>query len=251
MPRITATISTQNEALHISRAIHSLSGADEIIVVDAGSTDATPRIARELGAKVVAHSWRGFAAQKNFATELAQNDWILSLDADEELDALARGSVLEWKASTPSFAGYRFARKAYYRGRWIRHSGWYPDYKLRLFDRQRGQWEGAYVHESVVVNGEVETLGGEILHYTCDSLEEHRQRLEFYTSLAAAQFLAEGKRAGWLRRRIDPCWTFAQTYILRRGFLDGIQGFWIAYMASRYVARKYAKWLQLAREARG
>jgi glycosyltransferase involved in cell wall biosynthesis len=241
MPRLTATIITHNEAREIARAISSLRCADEIIVVDSGSTDATTSIARELGAKVVAHCWSGFAAQKNFATGLAGNDWILSLDADEELDVVAGESVLKWKASAPSFAGYRFARKAHYLGRWIRHSGWYPDYKLRLFDRRRGRWEGEYVHESVVVDGETTILPGEILHYTCDSLEEHRQRIEFYTDLAAAQFFAEGRRAGWLRRRIVPCWTFAQTYFLRAGFLDGRQGFWVAYMASRYVARKYAK----------
>ncbi len=250
MPRITATIITHNEAPHIARAINSLRCADEIIVVDANSTDATPEIAHALGARVVARSWQGFAEQKNFAAGMAQNDWVLSLDADEELDAVGRDSVVKWKDSVPAFAGYRFARQAYYLGRWIRHSGWYPDYKLRLFDRRRGRWQGAYVHESVRVDGAAGTLGGKILHYTCDSLKEHRQRIEFYTGLAAAQFLAEGKRAGWLRRRIAPCWTFAQTYFLKLGFLDGIQGFWIAFMASRYVARKYAKWLRLAAEKR-
>ena len=246
MPLISATIVTQNEASSITRCIRSLECADEVVLVDAGSTDHTQSIAACLGARVVVHPWAGFASQKNFALSQAHYDWILSLDADEELDGTAQAAVLKWKTSAPAAAGYRFARRARYLGRWIRHSGWYPDYKLRLFDRSRGRWEGNYVHESVKLGGPVETLPGEILHYTCDSLEEHRQRIEFYTGLAAAQILDEGRRIGWWHRQLDPGLTFLHTYLLRCGFLDGKQGFWIAYMASRYVARKYAKWAQLA-----
>jgi glycosyltransferase involved in cell wall biosynthesis len=241
MPSVSATIITQNEAPNIARCIRSLECADEVIVIDAGSTDDTQMIAGHLGARVVVHPWTGFAAQKNWAVSCARHDWILSLDADEELDRVARAAVLEWKTVEPAAAGYRFARRARYLGRWIRHSGWYPDYKLRLFDRRKGRWVGSYVHESVQIEGPAEILPGEILHYTCDSLEDHRQRIEFYTDLAAAELVEQGRRAGWFHRRLDPWWTFAQTYFLRCGFLDGVQGFWIAYMASRYVIRKYAK----------
>jgi glycosyltransferase involved in cell wall biosynthesis len=248
MPSVSATLITHNESANIARAIRSLACADEIVVVDADSTDDTRQIAAALGARVIAHRWEGFAAQKNFATSQAKHDWILSLDADEELDANARAAILAWKQSTPSAAGYQFARRAQYLGRWILHSGWYPDYKLRLFDRRRGKWMGAYVHESVVVEGAVETMPGEILHYTCNSLAEHRQRIEFYTDLAAKEMLERGERGGFLRRTFGPPWIFLNSYVLRMGMLDGIPGYRIAKMAAWYVQRKYEK-LEAMRKA--
>jgi glycosyltransferase involved in cell wall biosynthesis len=248
MPLISATIITHNEANRIARAIRSLDCADEIIVVDAGSTDATTQIARELGAQVIEHPWPGFATQKNFAAAQASYDWVLSLDADEELNEDAQVAIARWKTAEPNAAGYRFARRAFYLGRWILHSGWYPDYKLRLYDRRRGRWEGEFVHESVAVSGPVETLEGEILHYTCDSLEEHRERIEFYTDLAAREMIARGQRAGALRRLFTPPWVFFLSYFLRLGVLDGTQGFHIARMAARYVRRKYQKHAMLREE---
>ena len=241
MPSLSATIITRNEGRHIARAIRSLACADEVIVIDSDSTDETASIAQSLGARVILHAFEGFAAQKNFATRQARHDWILSLDADEELDARAQQAVVEWKASSPRAPGFRWARCARYLGRWIHHSGWYPDYKLRLFDRRRGRWEGAYVHESVVVDGPVETLPGEILHYTCDSLEEHRERIELYTDLAACEMFDRGQRAPVLTQWVTPPWVFLQTYLFRAGVLDGRQGFLIARMAARYVARKLKK----------
>src|SRR5579859_2217897 len=241
MPLISATIVAHNEANTIARAIHSLSCADEVIVVDSGSTDDTVEVARKCGARVLDHAWEGFAAQKNFATSQAQYDWILSLDADEELDETARSAILNWKGAVPSAAGYQFARRAFYLGRWILHSGWYPDYKLRLYDRRQGEWQRAYVHESVVVAGRVETLAGDILHYTCDSLEDHAQRIEFYTGLAAQEMFDRGERVNSIKSLLAPPWVFLNTYFLRLGILDGPQGFAIARMAARYVQRKYAK----------
>ena len=158
-----------------------------------------------------------------------------------ELAPQAQAAVLEWKRAKPTAAGYQFARRAQYLGRWILHSGWYPDYKLRLFDRRRGSWQGAYVHESVVVKGPVATLPGEILHYTCNSLEEHRQRIEFYTDLAAKEMFERGERVSFLRRTLGPPWIFLNSYLLRLGMLDGTPGYLIAKMAARYVQRKYAK----------
>jgi glycosyltransferase involved in cell wall biosynthesis len=247
MTPISATLITLNEAANIARAIGSLAEADEVLVVDSGSSDGTQDIARKLGAKVIEHPWPGFAAQKNFASGVARHDWILSLDADEELNDDARAAIRQWKASPPRAPGYRFARRARYLGRWILHSGWYPDYKVRLFDRRRGAWQGRTVHESVAVQGAVETLPGEILHYTCDSIEDHKKRIDFYTDLAAEEMIAAGVRPGFARRLLVPPWIFFETYFLRLGVLDGPQGFWIARMAARYVRRKYAK----ARNARG
>jgi glycosyltransferase involved in cell wall biosynthesis len=241
MPAISATIITHNEAAHIARAIHSLACADEVLVVDSGSTDATVQIASELGARVISHPWEGFASQKNFASGEAAHDWILSLDADEELNEDARLAVAEWKNSAPSAAAYRFARRARFLGRWILHSGWYPDWKVRLFDRRQARWEGDYVHESVVTEERVETLNGEILHYTSDSLSDHQRRIEFYTDLAAREMWERGERATGWRRILLPPWSFVHSYLLRLGVLDGVAGFQIAWLAARYVRRKYAK----------
>jgi glycosyltransferase involved in cell wall biosynthesis len=241
MPRISATIVACNEANNLERALHSLACADEIVLVDSGSTDQTRAVAARLGARVINQPWQGYAAQKNLAASHAQHDWILSLDADEELDAQAQAAIGNWKRSQPGADGYRFARRARYLGRWILHSGWYPDYKVRLFNRQKARWEGKYVHESVRVNGRVATLPGEILHYTCDTLEEHRERIELYTDLAAREMRERGEAVNFLKRWIDPLWVFLHTYFFRLGVLDGHQGFLIASMAARYVRRKYAK----------
>lgn len=245
MPPISATVVTRNEASHIARTLASLSPADEIVVVDSGSTDQTREIAAGLGARVIEHPWPGFAQQKNFAAAQAQHDWILSLDGDEEFDESAQSAIREWKESAADCAGYQFARRARYLGRWIRHSGWYPDYKLRLYDRRRGKWSGDYVHESVVVDGKAGRLPGEILHYTCDSMEDHRQRIEFYTDLAAAEMLARGAKPGPFRRAFSPRWAFIRSYWLGLGFLDGAAGLSIARMAAYYVERKFEKFDRL------
>ena len=241
MPRLSATIVACNEATKLARALRSLACADEIVLLDSGSTDQTPAIAAGLGARVIHQPWQGYAAQKNLAVRHAQHDWILSLDADEEFDGEAQAAIRNWKDSQPDADGYRFRRRARYLGRWILHSGWYPDYKVRLFNRQKAEWSGKYVHESVLVNGRVETMPGEILHYTCDTLEEHRERIEFYTDLAAQEMRERGQTVNVLERWLDPLWVFFHTYFFRLGVLDGRQGFLIASMAARYVSRKYAK----------
>ena len=241
MPGISATIVACNEASKLARALRSLACADEIVVVDSGSTDATPEIAASLGARVISQPWQGYAAQKNFATGHARYEWILSLDADEELDAEAQAAIRTWKGCEPTADGYRFARRARYLGRWILHSGWYPDYKVRLFDRRKGWWHGDYVHESVMVNGRIATMPGEILHYTCDTLAEHFQRIELYTGLAAQEMFERGETVNFLHRCLDPIWVFFHTYFFRLGVLDGHQGFLIATMAARYVSRKFKK----------
>ncbi|MGH9404332.1 MAG: glycosyltransferase family 2 protein [Terriglobia bacterium] len=251
MPPISATIITRNEAKSIARVIHSLEFADEILVVDAESADDTCHIAAGLGARVLVAPWKGFAAQKNFAAREARHDWILSLDADEELNSVAQASVRTWKASEPAAEGYRFARRARYLGRWIAHSGWYPDYKIRLYHRGRCRWVGDFVHESVAVEGRVQKLAGEILHYTCDSLDDHRQRIEFYTDLAAAEIMSGGASPSAPQRLAEPPWAFVRSYFLRLGFLDGVEGFWIARMAARYVARRNEKCARLVAREKG
>jgi glycosyltransferase involved in cell wall biosynthesis len=239
--KISAAIVTLNEERNIARAIGSLGCADEIIVVDSGSTDRTCEIARGLGARVVEEPWRGYAGQKNFAAGCAAHDWILSLDADEEVTPELAGEIVELKKTTPRADGYDMPRLAQYLGRWIRHSGWYPDRKVRLYNRDRGVWTGDYVHESVRVDGPVGHLKGDLLHYTCQSIPEHLRTLDRYTTLAAQELVAKKKSVPAWRLALDPGWTFFRTYFIQRGFLDGPQGFTLARMAALYAFRKYSK----------
>jgi len=243
--KISATIVTLNEERNIARAIESLRAADEIVVVDSGSADRTREIAARLGARVVEEPWRGYAAQKNFAASCATHDWILSIDADEavseELEAEILALKLASKDGGPVCDGYAMPRMAQYLGRWIRHGGWYPDRKVRLYHRERGAWVGEYVHESVEVKGAVGAFEGKLWHFTCDSLSAHLRTLDRYTDLAAAELRARNVRVPLRRLAIDPAWTFVRTYWLRRGFLDGPQGLAIAWMAALYTFLKYAK----------
>jgi glycosyltransferase involved in cell wall biosynthesis len=239
--QISATIVTLNEERNIARAIGSLRCADEVVVVDSGSTDQTREIAVRLGARVIEEPWRGYAGQKNFAACCASNDWILSIDADEELTEELAAEILQLKGEGARFDGYSFPRLAQYLGRWIRHGGWYPDRKMRLYDRRKGEWAGEYVHESVRVKGAHGELRGDLLHYTCASLTEHLRTLDRYTSLAAQELVARGKAVPMTRLTVDPAWTFFRTYVLQRGFLDGRQGLAIAWMAALYTYLKYAK----------
>jgi glycosyltransferase involved in cell wall biosynthesis len=255
--KISATIITLNEAANIEKALKSLGWADEIIVVDSGSTDRTVEIAREFTDKVIVKDWPGYSAQKNFAAEQAANDWIFSLDADEQLSPhliseistlkgsesyVGQGSSLSSPtARGPSVSGYEMPRLCYYMGRWIKHSGWYPDYKLRLYDRRAGCWEGNYVHESLCVRGKVQRLEGRLFHYTVRSASEHHQRMDRYTTLAAEEMHKKGERASATSLLISPAVGFIRSYLLRLGFLDGIAGLAIAYFAAHYAFLKQVK----------
>jgi glycosyltransferase involved in cell wall biosynthesis len=239
--RISATIITLNEEESLPRALASVSFCDEVVVVDSGSADRTREIAERAGARVLTRRWTGYADQKNFAAQSASHDWILALDADEEVTVQLRASIQALQEAGPQHAGYRFARLARYLGRWIRHSGWYPDAKVRLYDRRRGRWHGDYVHESVRVEGSVGELAGDLLHYTCDSLEDHRRRVDRYTDLAARELIANRRRIGLGRLLASPPWAFLRSYVLQQGFRDGPEGLLIARMAASYTYSKYAK----------
>jgi glycosyltransferase involved in cell wall biosynthesis len=239
--KISAAIITLNEERNIARAIESLRCCDEIVVIDSGSTDRTIELAQNHGARVVETVWRGYAAQKNFAAEVCENDWVLSIDADEALSEALEGEIWQLKKNGPSHDGYTMPRLAQYLGRWILHSGWYPDRKVRLFHRKKAKWVGDYVHESVTVQGSIGHLETNLLHYTCSSLSEHLKTMDRYTTLAAEQIVSQRKKVGWRNMAIDPTWTFLKTYLIQRGFLDGPEGLAIAYMAAIYTFLKYAK----------
>src|ERR1700729_1479177 len=202
--KITATIITLNEERHIARAIESLRCCDEIIVLDSGSADRTMELAAKLGSRVIESPWRGYAGQKNWAAEQAAHDWILSLDADEALSEALEGEIWNIKKNGPQFDAYTMPRLAQYLGRWILHSGWYPDRKVRLFHRQKAQWVGDYVHESVVVEGNAGHLKSNILHFTCSSLSEHLKTMDRYTTLAAEQIVDQKTHVGWAQLAVNP-----------------------------------------------
>jgi glycosyltransferase involved in cell wall biosynthesis len=239
--KITATIITLNEERNIARAIESLRCCDEILVLDSGSVDRTVELAANLGAKVVEESWRGYANQKNLVADHAGHDWILSLDADEALSEALEGEIWNLKKRGPSYDAYTMPRMAQYMGRWILHSGWYPDRKVRLYNRAKAKWVGDFVHETVKVEGRLGHLESNLLHFTCDSLSEHLRTLDRYTTLAAEELVYRKTKIGLSKLILDPAWTFARTYFLQRGFLDGLEGLIIAHMAAHYTFLKYAK----------
>lgn len=239
--KISAAIITYNEERNIARAIESLRCCDEIVVIDSGSSDRTVELAGNHGARVIETHWRGYAAQKNFAAEACQHPWILSIDADEALSEALEGEIWQLKKNGPTADGYTMPRLAQYLGRWIQHSGWYPDRKVRLFDRSKAKWVGEFVHESLHLDGRVGGLESNLLHYTCSSLSEHLKTMDRYTTLAAEQIVSQKQPVRWRSMAIDPAWTFFKSYIVQRGFLDGPEGLAIAYMAAIYTFLKYAK----------
>ena len=239
--KITATIITCDEERNIARAVESLRCVDEILVVDSGSVDRTVELARNLGARVIEANWRGFSAQKNWAAEQATNDWILSLDADEALSEALEGEIWNLKKTGPRHDAYTMPRLARYLGRWILHSGWYPDRKARLYHRQKASFTESLVHESVEVRGKVGRLENNILHFTCESLSEHVKTMDRYTTLAAQELAARQVKIPLSKLVADPAWNFVKTYFIQRGFLDGPEGLIIAHMAAFYTFLKYSK----------
>jgi glycosyltransferase involved in cell wall biosynthesis len=250
VPKVTATIITLNEAEHIGAAIDSVSWADEIIVVDSGSTDGTADIARARGAQVSARSWTGYVDQKNHAASLASHHWILSLDADERVTPALAGEIQALLQSEPSKRGYRMPRVTFHLGRWIRTTDFYPDYQARLYDRRAARWRGDLVHESVQVDGGVGYLHRELQHYSFSDLADHVTRVNHYTTLAARQLHAAGRRATILGILVHPTAAFLRNYVLRRGFLDGSAGLLISVVNAYSVFLKFAKLWELERCSR-
>ena len=241
--RITATIITHNEALHIRAACESLAWADEVLVVDSESTDKTQQIAAQMGARVINRPWQGFAAQKQFAAEAASHDWIFSLDADERVsDRLALSiKALRSMEESQLAVGYQIARRAFYMNRWIRGGGWYPDYQLRLYKRSAGRWEGAHIHESVRLEAgaSVKRLEGDILHYIKDeAANSHRMVGERYAPLGARQMFEAGRRTSPFGIAMAAPATFIRSFILKGGFRDGLAGFSIASFAAYHAFLK-------------
>lgn len=238
---LSAVIITYNEARNIGRCLDSLAGvADEIVVVDSFSTDETEKICREKGVRFVQHAFAGHIEQKNYALDQAAFDRVLSLDADEALDQRLRAAVLRAKADWPA-DGYVVNRLTNYCGQWIRHSGWYPDRKLRLFDRRLARWGGQNPHDKVEMTpgAKVVRLEGDLLHYSYYTVAEHLDRARRYADIAARAMQARGRKARWWQPVFSPAFKWLRNYVLRLGFLDGRAGWTICRIAALETRWKY------------
>jgi glycosyltransferase involved in cell wall biosynthesis len=242
---LTACIITYNEADRIEACVRSVSFCDEIVVVDAHSTDTTRSLASALGARVIERNWPGYRSQKQFAVEAASHDWVLCLDADERVTPELRAEVLALRdagfmnPAGPQNAGWSIPRITDYFGRFLRHGNAYPDRLIRLFDRRRGGWIGEEIHENTRVRGAVGRLYGHLEHYSYRSLGDHQQRMARYADLMARSLYARGKRCGVLKILVNPQWRFLRGYVLRLGMLDGWRGLVFALVEANYVRRKY------------
>ena len=251
-PSISVCIITKNEEKKIRDCLESVRWADEIVVVDSHSTDATVDICRQYTDRIIVRDWRGHIEQKNFAVDSATHPWILSLDADErvsgelgkEIEELINSGQLE-KAD-----GYRMPRLVNYAGKWIRHCGWYPGYKIRLFRKDKGRWGGENPHDLVTCKGETRTLKGDLLHYSFDSVSDHLKTIDFFTTISAKEFLKKGKTGGLCSLIFRPIWCFFKMYFLQLGFLDGRAGLSICTLSACHVFVKYTKLRELVENIR-
>lgn len=249
--KISAVIITFNEEKNIEDAIRSVSWADEVIVVDSESTDRTRELAESLGASVRINRWPGFSVQKQFAVDHAANDWIFSLDADERVSETLQAEIGAIRAKDATDDGYRIPRLSYYMGRAIKHGGWYPDLQLRLFDRRKGRWNGAVIHESVEMEpgASVGKLNGDILHYSVENAAHHNRMIaERYAPLGAQRMYELGRRTSPLKAVLAAWFAFIRAYFLKAGFLDGFAGFCIAYFSAHHAFMKHLMLIELQRE---
>ncbi len=240
---LSVVIITKNEARNIGRCLDSLQGvADDIVVLDSGSTDETEVICRAKNARFFTHPFLGYSDQKNRANALALHPYILSIDADEALSERLKVSILAMKVSTNPAQAYRMSRITNYCGQWIHHSGWYPDRKTRIFDTRKGNWGGPNPHETVVMSSDskVATLEGDLLHYSYYNTTDHYNRTKKYAEMAVTALKAQGKTAAWWQVYLSPGIKFLRNYVLKLGFLDGKAGFIICKVAALETYWKYS-----------
>ena len=243
MPGISVVIITLNEERNIARCIKSVSGlADEVLVVDSYSSDNTCGLAESLGARVILHEWLGYSATKNYADNQALFDHILSLDADEALSEMLMKSILAVKETWPADA-YTMNRLTNYCGHWIRHSGWYPDRKFRLFSKSKAKWNGDKIHESIELDkgASSEHLDGDILHYSYYSLADHIRQAEKFTDLTALDSYEAGINAGMLKIFLAPKAKFIRDYFFHLGIMDGFYGYTVCRLSAHATYLKYSK----------
>jgi glycosyltransferase involved in cell wall biosynthesis len=236
---LSVTVIALNQEANIGECLASVAFADDIVVVDTGSTDRTVEIARTYTDRVLTASWQGFGRTKNYALDQARSDWVFSLDTDERVPPALQDEIQAVVKGDGPLAGYRVPRKNYFCGRWIRHLGWYPDYTLRLFRRAQGRFRDREVHEEVVVNGPVGNLHAPLDHYSYGSVSEYVTRMDRYARLAALELAKRGRRPHPGELVYRPVFSFLHLYFLRRGFLEGTSGYTLAALMSMYKFLKY------------
>ena len=240
--KLTVTVITHNEQDHIGAALDSVAWADEVIVVDSGSTDRTAEIARSKATRVIVREWPGYSTQKNFAADQASNDWVLSMDADERVTPALAQEIRALLARQPDARGYRIKRVSWYLGTWISTTDWSHDFQLRLYDRRAGRWNGMRIHESFhLTAGAPGRLNGEMEHYAYRDISHHIQKINTYTTLVAEQWRDEGRTTTPLHVAVHPVLAFLRNYVMRAGFLQGTTGLVISALNSYYVFLKFAK----------
>jgi glycosyltransferase involved in cell wall biosynthesis len=247
LSKLSCVIITYNESKNIRRCLESVTWADEIIVVDSYSTDDTKKIASEFTNKIFDFKWEGYGPTKGYAVKQASGDWILSIDADEQVPQKLKEEILQIIRSEDSQDGYFIPRRSYFLGRWMKHGGWYPDYVLRLFRNGRGDFTSRLVHEEVLVNGKTGRLKHDLVHYTDPDYDHYLEKLNRYTSMDARQRYQQGKRGSWVDLFIRPMAVFLKTYFIKRGFLDGLPGLILAVSSAFHVFAKYVKLWHLER----
>ncbi|HEX3662754.1 MAG TPA: glycosyltransferase family 2 protein [Acidobacteriaceae bacterium] len=243
---LSVAIITKNEEANLARTLESVRWADEVVIVDCGSTDRTAEIARSFGARFFVEEWRGFGAQKNSALAKCSGDWVLALDADEEVSQQLAQEIRDLLSRSPAHEAYFLPRRNFFLGRWIRHGGYYPDSKLRLFRNATARFEERVVHETIRPAGPAGQLRGDLLHHAYPTLDSYIEHMNRYSSLGATQAIARGKTSRGLlpflwNVFVVPVATFKYNYFLRLGFLDGREGLLLHLYHSAYVSWKYAK----------
>ncbi|HEY1808941.1 MAG TPA: glycosyltransferase family 2 protein [Acidobacteriaceae bacterium] len=251
---LSVAIITKNEEANLARTLESVRWADEIVVVDCGSTDRTAEIAGSFGAKFFVEEWKGFGAQKNSAIAKCSSDWILALDADEEISPELAEEIRGMLSGSPAHEAYFLPRRNFFLGRWVRHGGYYPDRKLRLFQKASCRFEESVVHETVRPKGTAGQLRGDLLHHAYPTLDSYIEHMNRYSALGATQVVARGKISRSLAAFlwnvfIVPVATFKYNYFFRLGFMDGREGFLLHLYHSCYVSWKYAKAWEKARRS--
>jgi len=250
MIKISVSIITLNEEKNIARCLESVKGiADEVVVADSFSTDKTKEICLQYGVKFIEQAFLGYVGQKNFADAQAENDWILSLDADEELSESLRKEILAIKQQ-PAADAYQMPRMTNYIGKWIRHTDWYPDKKIRLYNRKKASWQGKNLHEQIEIAPDAKLLNlkGDILHYSYYSIHQHIAQLNKFTDIGAEEAFQRGKKAPLYKVFLNPVWKFIYSYFLRLGILDGYKGFLVCGISAFATFSKYIKMRELWRE---
>lgn len=250
MAKLSVIIITKNEEANIRACLESVAWAEEIIVVDAGSSDATTEICREFGANVFVHDWPGFGVQKNRALDHATHEWVLSIDADErvtpELHTAIEAVV---RNDAGACAAYRVSRLSSYCGRFMRHSGWHPDLIVRLFKRDAARFSDDLVHERLLVDGKIGLLAGELLHYAFEDFEEVLRKMNHYSTAGADMLRHRGRQASLFGAVLRGLWSFIRTYFLRGGFLDGREGFMLAVSNAEGTYYRYLKLMLLNKKS--